>query len=194
MGNLKKWYEPKEYSEAQMQYKLQMLREFQAKYPDSHVGGSVGLYLHGIDLKRDISKTDLDLTVPDYIEGYNDNPEWNTSSSDFDYSNMFKSKDNYFCCKVEIRVCPEPSFTVVEHERHSYNVSLLSNILFWKKKYARKGVQKHIDDLITIETGVRPVNETVRRLDKMISIVDDMNEIIDAYNKRKAEKNLDLPF
>jgi len=57
---------------------------------------------------------------------------------------------------MEIRVCPEPSFTVVEHEGHSYNVSLLSNILFWKRKYARKGVQKHIDDLITIETGVRP--------------------------------------
>jgi len=159
MRRLKKWYNPKEYSEAQMQYKLQMLREFQAKYPDSHVGGSVGLYLHGIDLQRDISRTDLDLTVPDWIDelstskGYREAP---SDASDFDYQKIHKSKDYYFCCKMEIRVCPEPSFTVVEHEGHSYNVSLLSNILFWKKKYARKGVQKHIDDLITIETGVRP--------------------------------------
>jgi hypothetical protein len=51
-----------------MQYKLQILREFQTKYPDSHVGGSIGLYLHGIDLKRDISRTDLDITTPDWIE------------------------------------------------------------------------------------------------------------------------------
>jgi len=156
---MKKWYNPKEYSEAQMQYKLQMLREFQAKYQDSHVGGSVGLYLWGIDLQRDISRTDLDLTVPDWIDelsttkGYREAP---SDVSDFDYSIMNKSKDYYFCCKMEIRVCPEPSFTVIEDEGYSYNVSLLSNILFWKKKYARKGVQKHIDDLITIETGVRP--------------------------------------
>ena len=154
---MKKWYDPKEYSEAQMQYKLEVLRNFQEKYPDSHVGGSVGLYLHGIDLQRDISRTDLDLTVPDWVDelksDYSTAP---SDASDFDYQKIHKSKDYYFCCKMEIRVCPEPSFTVVEHEGHSYNVSLLSNILFWKKKYARKGVQKHIDDLITIETGVRP--------------------------------------
>jgi len=65
---MKKWYNPEEYSKEQMQYKLEMLREFQAKYPDSHVGGSVGLYLHGINLQRDISRTDLDLTVPDWID------------------------------------------------------------------------------------------------------------------------------
>lgn len=157
MDNLKKWYNTKEYSEAQMQYKLQMLHEFQAKYPTSHVGGSVGLYLHGINLQRDISKTDLDITVSDFIEelkgDWNENP---SDSSDFDYVKMHKSKDYYFCCKIEIRVCPEPSYTTVEFEGHTYNVSLLSNILFWKKKYARKGVQKHKDDLITIETGVRP--------------------------------------
>ncbi len=142
-----------------MQYKLQMLREFQEKYPNSHVGGSVGLYLHGINLQRDISKTDLDITVPDWIEELNDVNDYRTEpsdASDFDYVKMHKDSTGYFCCKIEIRVCPEPSYTTVEFERHTYNVSLLSNILFWKKKYARKGVQKHIDDLITIDTGVRP--------------------------------------
>lgn len=154
---MKKWYEPKEYSKAQMQYKLEVLREFQSKYPGSHVGGSVGLYLHGIDLQRDISKTDLDITMPDWADELNSTwKEEPSDASDFDYQKTHKTQDNYFCCKMEIRVCPEPSFTVVEHEGYKYNVSLLSNILFWKKKYARKGVQKHIDDLITIEIGVRP--------------------------------------
>lgn len=173
---MKKWYNPEEYSKEQMKYKLNLLRDFQAKYPDSHVGGSAGLYLHGIDLKRDISRTDLDITVPDFIEElkgvYDEDP---SDSSDFDYVKMHKSKDYYFCCKIEIRVCPEPSYTTVEFEGHTYNVSLLSNILFWKRKYARKGVQKHIDDLITIETGVRPARKV------------DMNLI-------KELKALDLPF
>ncbi len=200
---MKKYYNPKEYSEAQMQYKLEMLREFQEKYPGSHVGGSVGLYLHGINLQRDISRTDLDITVPDFIEElkgvYDEDP---SDASDFDYVKMHKSKDYYFCCKIEIRVCPEPSYTIVEFEGHTYNVSLLSNILFWKRKYARKGVQKHIDDLITIETGVRPVVEstTSKLLKEMISLVDQMNKLVDERNKRKAEyladnpNELDLPF
>ena len=147
MRNLKKWYNPKEYSEAQMQYKLQMLREFQAKYPDSHVGGSVGLYLHGIDLKRDISKTDLDITMPDWDDELNSTwREEPSDASDFDYQKTYRTPDYYFCCKIEIRVCPEPSFTVVEHEGHKYNVSLLSNIFFWKKKYSRKGCLLYTSD------------------------------------------------
>lgn len=173
---MKKWYNPEEYSVEQMKYKLNLLREFQSKYPDSHVGGSVGLYLHGIDLKRDISRTDLDITMPDWSEDltgiWREEP---SDASDFDYVKTYKTPDNYFGCKMEIRVCPEPSFAVVEHEGHSYNVSLLSNILFWKKKYARKGVQKHIDDLITIETGVRPPRK------------------VDIQLIRKTQ-NLDLPF
>lgn len=156
---MKKWYNPEEYSVEQMKYKLSVLRKFQLEYPLSHVGGSVGLYLHGIDLKRDISRTDLDITIPDFADTLDNHKEYDkcpSNASDFDYRTMSKTKDNYFCCKMEIRVCPEPSFTVIEFQGFNYNVSLLSNILFWKKKYARKGVQKHIDDLITIETGVRP--------------------------------------
>lgn len=90
-------------------------------------------------------------------------------------------------------VCPEPSFTTVEFEGIKYNVSLLNNILFWKKKYARKGVQKHIDDLITIETGVRPApkSKTSQLLSDVISLVDQINKFVD---ESSTKKNLDLPF
>lgn len=173
---MKKWYNPEEYSAEQMKYKLNVLKEFQDKYPDSHVGGSVGLYLHGINLQRDISKTDLDITVPDWIDELKETwKEEPSDASDFDYVKMHKLKDYYLCCKMEVRVCPEPSFTTVEFEGVKYNVSLLNNILFWKKKYARKGVQKHIDDLITIETGVRHPRKVDMQLIKEL-------------------KNLDLPF
>jgi len=36
---------------------LETIREFQEKYPKSHVGGSFGLFLLGYDLKRDMSES-----------------------------------------------------------------------------------------------------------------------------------------
>ena len=46
-----------------MQLKLDFLREFQSNYPKSHVGGSIGLMLHGVDLKRDLNLSDLDIVM-----------------------------------------------------------------------------------------------------------------------------------
>lgn len=70
-------------------------------------------------MKRDISKTDLDITIPDFIAALDEEKKacdkFPSDASDFDYSIMSK-----------------------------------------KKKYVRKGIQKHIDDLIAIETGIRP--------------------------------------
>ena len=51
--------------------KLLALKEFQGKYPTSHVGGSIGLMLRGIDLKRDLLTSDLDITIDEY--NFNEN-------------------------------------------------------------------------------------------------------------------------
>jgi len=136
------------------QIQLKELRKFQEKYPLSHVGGSFGLLLHGIDLKRDISKSDLDVTNPDRMpEIITDNYEESSEPSDFDHRIVIASENNYYV-KMEIRVSPEPSFEVIEYEGNKYNVSLLKNIIFWKQKYASKGVEKHYNDLVAM--GVNP--------------------------------------
>jgi hypothetical protein len=57
-----------------------------------------------------------------------------SDASDFDYVKIHKTDDNYFCCKMEIRVCPEPSYITIGHGGYRYRVSLLNNILFWKKR------------------------------------------------------------
>jgi hypothetical protein len=135
---------------------LKTLREFQEKYPLSHVGGSIGIMMHGIDLKRDLSKSDLDITNPHKMpEMIFDNCFESSEPSDFDHRLVINVNENYYT-KVEIRVNPEPSFEVLRFEGHNYNVSLLNNIIFWKQKYADKGYQKHIDDLIVINGGERP--------------------------------------
>jgi len=142
----------------QLELRLKVLRDFQQKYPESHVGGSIGLLIRGIDLKRDLGLSDLDITVPEdnIIVSEIDNASLRSDGNDFEYAIMIQSNNSQYV-KVDIRVCPEPSFEIVYFENDSYNVSKLKDIIFWKRKYATKGVQKHIDDLLTINTGIRPV-------------------------------------
>lgn len=139
--------------------KLEILKDFQLSYPTSHVGGSIGLFLRGVNLYRDLSLSDLDITI-DELKDDNDPLTKSTSNSDrmdFNYSITKETNENSFV-KIDIRINPEPSFDVVEFEGVSYNVSKYRDILFWKTKYANRGNVKHINDLITIKTGIRPLN------------------------------------
>jgi hypothetical protein len=152
-----------------LKLKLETLKEFQEKYPTSHVGGSIGLHLRGIDLKRDLNESDLDITIDDFVME-NDNFVMENESineyvlrsdgNDFDYAIKKNVGDGSYV-KMDIRVCPEPTFDVIEYEGVSYNVSRYRDIIFWKTKYANKDILKHKNDLETIKTGVRPL-ETSR--------------------------------
>lgn len=141
-----------------LKLKFDALREFQYKYPTSHVGGSIGLMIRGIDLKRDMTKSDLDITIDEYDFKADALPnlEERSDACDFDFSLKKCYADGQLYVKMDIRVTPEPSFDVIEFNGFNYNVSKLRDILFWKKKYANKGFKKHEHDLVVIETGVRP--------------------------------------
>lgn len=146
-----------------MLLKLRALKEFQDLYPTSHVGGSIGLMIRGVDLKRDMIKSDLDITIDEYEFKADDLPnmEERSDTCDFDFSLKKCYADGQLYVKIDIRVTPEPSFDVIDFNGVNYNVSKLRDILFWKNKYARKGVKKHENDLIAIETGVRPLDPIV---------------------------------
>jgi len=135
--------------------KLEFLRDFQQQHPTSHVGGSMGLFLRGIDLKRDLTYSDLDITIDEMNVEETLKYESRSNGNDFDFSLKHYLGDNYYL-KFDVRINPEPSFEIVEFDGHMYNVSKLRDILFWKQKYSSKGVQKHTHDLITIATGIRP--------------------------------------
>lgn len=141
----------------QLELILNTLKTFQDKYPTSHVGGSIGLMIRGVDLKRDLYASDLDITIDEFdFKKDSEDLEDRSDNNDFDFS-LKKMYDDGHYVKIDIRVTPEPSFDVVEFNGCNYNVSKLRDILFWKNKYSQKGVKKHEDDLITIKTGVRPV-------------------------------------
>jgi len=138
-----------------MESKLSIIRQFQDEHPTSHVGGSIGLYLRGIDLKRDLSKSDLDITI-DY---FNDIPigfdliKETSDANDFD---LCLKKNGV---KIDLRINPEPSFDVIIFQEKQYNVSKLRDIIFWKEKYHKKGYSKHKNDLIVINGGERPIEK-----------------------------------
>ena len=135
--------------------KLSFIRDFQQKHPTSHVGGSMGLFLRGIDLKRDLSISDIDITIDEMNIEQTQKFELRSDSNDFDFSLKHHLGDGYYL-KFDIRINPEPSFEIIEFDGEFYNVSKLRDILFWKQKYSNKGVEKHTNDLITIATGIRP--------------------------------------
>ena len=139
--------------------KLETLKEFQENYPKSHVGGSIGLFLRGINLLRDLRNSDLDITIDEIdlnridLLGYE-----HSSSNDFDYSIEKNIYDSYV--KIDIRICPEPSFDEITFEGIKYNVSKYRDIIFWKTKYAAKGITKHMIDLKVLKCGVPIVVNT----------------------------------
>jgi len=141
--------------------KLETLREFQENYPNSCVGGSIGLMLHGINLKRQLFCSDLDITTKEFNKTkYSiDELSQRSDNNDFDYC-LLKHHENGNYTKLDIRVNYEFTFEVIEFEGHKYNVTKTDEILFWKKIYADKGSKKHINDLITLKTGVRPLEST----------------------------------
>lgn len=144
-----------------IEFKLKALREFQSEYTNSHVGGSIGLMLRGIDLQRDITSSDLDITTDIAPKGngiFALHEHSESNASDFDFA-LRKQRDNLYV-KIDVRIDPKAEYDKIEYKGNVYNVSKYNDIIDWKQKYADKGVIKHKHDLIAIETGVRPKDNT----------------------------------
>lgn len=129
----------------------------------SHIGGSIGLMMRGIDLQRDLKSSDLDITVDQFAMDDSKVSDLYESSdaSDFDIRLIKQSKDSDRYVKIDLRIDPEPEFDTIIFNDRQYNVSKLEDILKWKSTYAEKGFAKHKDDLVVISTGVRPIVEFV---------------------------------
>jgi len=71
-----------------IRHKLDVLASFQKTYPTAHVGGSIGLLIRGVNLFRDLSKSDLDITIDDFDFNSLDlsNYEQRSDGNDFDYA------------------------------------------------------------------------------------------------------------
>ncbi len=128
--------------------KLESVKQLQTQYPLVHVGGSIGLFLHGIRLKRFYrNESDIDLVSPYFIlfEDFGDNQidyiNGKKSSNDFDDNFIFND------VKVDCRIDPKQRYEIIEYKGFKYKVSQFEVIMAAKVKYAGFGQKKHKDDI-----------------------------------------------
>lgn len=126
---------------------LDIIYVLQCKYPDLHVGGSLGLLLHGIKLSRPISKGDIDLCkAVDNINRENEKID-NTGSFKCDFDYRFEHKG----ISIDLRIDKEQKYDEIFYQGRAYKVSKVKSIIEFKQKYADKGHEKHAKDLDDIK-------------------------------------------
>lgn len=148
--------------ETPLQRRLTLIRKIQKEIPSSHVGGSIGLFLHGIDLGRNFIDSDLDLALSHptcnflSIENVKSDKERfyqkdKTKScieiDEIDYFADVNELNNQCEIKVEFKYDKTQTYKTIEFEGHSYRVTSKKTILGWKVLFASRGSKKHIDDL-----------------------------------------------
>lgn len=127
------------------------VRTLQKKYPQTIIGGSLALYLHGVRLERYKNGGDLDITVPYYtlFETKGDDllieeneGEDRPSGSDFDETLIINGQS------ADIRVDAKQRYEYIEYKEFKYKVCPLHVIIGAKAKYAQtRNGDKHRLDL-----------------------------------------------
>lgn len=149
---------------------LELYRSIQDQLHTCHIGGSVGLFLHGYILPRDWinGKFDLDITLMRELDHFqltaldmlNQNTDRKSESADMEYS--FLSKDD-IPIKVEMQVDAQSCSHQIVYHGYTYNVKDAKLILDWKRTYAEKYKdEKHINDLAYLE-GEMELYQTIRK-------------------------------
>ena len=134
-------------------FDIELLKEIQTKYPMFHVGGSVGLYLHGVRLKRWFDKGksyDFDMVTPYFVLPEDKIGEEEVlyldakaSANDFDETFIVGNT------KVDLRIDPKQRYEIIEHDGFKFKVSNLLTILEAKMRYALlPNGKKHKEDIL----------------------------------------------
>lgn len=134
---------------------LDLIKSIQQEYPMFHVGGSAGLYLHGVRLQRwkKGSGSDIDLVSPYFVLPVS------SRNLDIDYINGKASANDFdetFICngtKVDYRIDPKQRYEVIEYKGFKYKVSPMLTILEAKMRYAMQGNSKHSADIKEMVVG-----------------------------------------
>lgn len=131
---------------------LDVVKIIQTSFPTSHIGGSTGLFLHGIRLDRwkDTHSHDIDICLPYFQDlSLNENIEFSEekpSFNDFDLSYSFINQNGNYT-KIDVKIDPHQKYEIVEYKGFKYKVSKLETILEAKIRYSGKNQQKHKNDL-----------------------------------------------
>jgi hypothetical protein len=139
---------------------INLVKEIQTKFPYFHVGGSVGLYLHGVRLQRWANKrgSDIDMVAPFFVL-----PEGEIDGEDIEYydakasANDFDETFRVGNVKVDYRIDPKQRYELIEYDGFKFKVSPLLVITEAKMRYAMlPNGQKHKKDLEEMILSKKP--------------------------------------
>lgn len=136
--------------------RLEIYKAIESVHPGCHIGGSIGLFLHGIDLGRTFVDSDIDICSfkPNGKEFKDLQKRYSeiglASSTDMDevtYRSEIEENGVEKKIKIEYKYDKTQNFKVVEYKGVTYRVTLPQMILGWKVLFACRGSKKHRSDL-----------------------------------------------
>ena len=136
--------------------RLEIYKAIESVHPGCHIGGSIGLFLHGIDLGRTFVDSDIDIfsfkpngkEFKDLQKKYSETGL--ASSTDMDevtYRSEIEENGVEKRIKIEYKYDRTQNFKVVEYKGVTYRVTLPEIILGWKVLFACRGSKKNREDL-----------------------------------------------
>ena len=136
--------------------RLEIYKAIESVHPGCHIVGSIGLFLHGIDLGRTFVDSDIDICSfkpngKDFKYLHKRYSETGlASSTDMDevtYRSEIEENGVEKKIKIEYKYDKTQNFKVVEYKGVTYRVTLPQMILGWKVLFACRGSKKHRADL-----------------------------------------------
>lgn len=158
-----------EYKKLSEKLGIPLVRQIQDKYPHIILGGSVALFLYGVELRRfkDGYDFDIDLITPYFTLIETDSiikvreRDDQTSGNDFDDAFYINGK------KVDLKIEPKQRYNIVEVNGFKYKLCSLETIIEAKSRYALKGNKKHKGDLYEICKVNITANDKKKDIDEL---------------------------
>lgn len=144
--------------------RLEIYKAIESVHPGCHIGGSIGLLLHGIDLGRTFVDSDIDICSfkPNGKEFKDLQKRYSeiglASSTDIDevsYRSEIEENGIKKRIKIEYKYDRTQDFNLIKYKGVTYKVTKSETILGWKVLFASRGSKKHREDLDRL--GVRYV-------------------------------------
>lgn len=161
---------------------LPTIKKIQKHNPFVHLGGSAGLFLHGIKLQRIIDNSgqpcDIDVVSPFYHFLTGDEKDKIVQSDKKNSGNDFHEGFYFNDIGVDMRIDNTQKYDIITYKGFPYKVSKLEVIMAAKLKYAINGQAKHKDDCAEI-MRVRDMNDKARDKDGKAPIIADIDDDLD---------------
>lgn len=133
-------------------FNLESIQLLQTQNPYCFVGGSTGLFLHGLSLKRwEHSTKDIDIITPFFFQWTStkdvdiDMDEEKTSGNDYNHTFLVNGS------KMDVRIDNQQKYEIINYDGFNYKVALIEDILEAKLRYAReKNGEKHKMDIFEL--------------------------------------------